>query len=339
VDIYGVDIGFGFTKATSGSEDLLFKSVIGEATDMQYRGRLIGDEQDPQHLHLEIDGHGYFIGDLADRQSSLRSFTLDQNEFVSRFARPLALAALGQLAGGDVQAKVVVGLPIKYYQEQKGKLASLLRGEHPIARVDREGTRTDAVIDIEEVRVIPQPFGTLYDLMLNEYGEPGDRRFLDEKVGVIDVGFRTVDYTISDRTRFNERGSRTSDLGISRAFSTIAAKLQEKTGINIEIYRLFDAVGKGVIKVRGKRIGIETITEKVMRQLAADIAGEVERLWADDWDIDTVVITGGGGAVLGSYLQPLIGGEVLPSRPGADPRMQNVTGYWKYGKHRWDRNG
>ena len=36
MEILGIDIGFGFTKATNGKDFLVFKSVLGEATDIQF---------------------------------------------------------------------------------------------------------------------------------------------------------------------------------------------------------------------------------------------------------------------------------------------------------------
>jgi len=75
----------------------------------------------------------------------------------------------------------------------------------------------------------------------------------------------------------------------------------------------------------------------VFSQLAASIASEVDQLWSDDWDIDNIVLTGGGGAALAKYLQPLINGQVIAVDPAKDPRLCNIKGYWKYGKHLWSR--
>ncbi len=40
--VVGVDIGFGFTKACNGHDNLIFKSIFGEASDIQYREQLLG---------------------------------------------------------------------------------------------------------------------------------------------------------------------------------------------------------------------------------------------------------------------------------------------------------
>ena len=93
----------------------------------------------------------------------------------------------------------------------------------------------------------------------------------------------------------------------------------------------------GSIKIRGKEYDLKVLTEQVFSPLAGAVANEVERLWADDWDMDAMVITGGGGAVLARYLTPLLNGHVLPVDPSKDARLCNVQGYWKFGKHLWAR--
>jgi plasmid segregation protein ParM len=175
----------------------------------------------------------------------------------------------------------------------------------------------------------------MYELVLGENGEIVDRRMMQEKVGIIDVGFQTADFTISDRTNFLERGSRSTDSGIARAFTVIATKLREKSGVNVEIYRLYDAVEQGRIKIRGNSFDLQKLTDHVVSQLATDIATEANELWADDWDIDTIVVTGGGGAVLAPYLSPLVHGRVLPVDNAKDYRLNNVNGFLAYGRHLW----
>jgi len=335
--VVGIDIGFGFTKATNGRENLIFKSIFGEASEIQYREQLLGQGSVEEHLHLEIDGNSYFIGELAERQSNVRSFTLDQDQFIANFARIMALSALSRMVETNDPTRVVSGLPISYYRRHREEVIQLLTGKHELSVIDPGGKRSSKIINISHVRVIPQPFGTLFGHMLNDLAEVTDKRFVQEKIGIIDVGFRTCDCTIADKTRYSERGSHTWDTGISKAFTSIAAQLQELTGVNVELYRLYDAVSAGQIKIRGKAIDLKPMTEEAFKKLASSIAGDVERLWVDDWDIDLMVITGGGGAVLSQYLKPLLNGEVMALADDTDVRLQNVRGYWKYGMNTWGR--
>lgn len=340
MEYIGVDIGFGFTKVTNGRDHKVFKSVVGEASEIQFQDSLIkAVGGNGPVLHAEIDGNTYFIGELAERQSAVRSFTLDQNQLMSRYAKTLALTALANIVEDGNAIRVVTGLPINAYRRHKDELAQLLMGKHCVRLTNAVAEEREVNFTIDRVRVIPQPFGSVFNLMLNDLGKVTDRRFIEEKIGVVDVGFRTADYTICDRTQYSERGSRTSDAGISQAFKIIASALQEKSGVNVELYRLYDAVERGSIKIRGKNFGLKRITDQAMSQLAGQIASDVNGLWADDWDIDHVVITGGGGGALKSHLEPLIEGELLSVENSDDMRLNNVRGYQRYAIHLWDRPG
>jgi plasmid segregation protein ParM len=138
-----------------------------------------------------------------------------------------------------------------------------------------------------------------------------------------------------DRLRHIDRGSRTIDSGISKAFGLIAQKLQEKCGVAVELYRLYQAVEEGTIRMRGKPINFAAIRDQVFEQLAGALAGEIDRLWADDWDMDMILLTGGGSRELAKHLRPMIAGNVVPLEPHTDSRLNNVFGYVKYGKFIW----
>ncbi len=337
MELFGIDIGFGFTKVTNGSDSLVFKSIYGEATDIQFRENLLDGNRQEDYLHLEVDGNAFFVGELAERQSTVRYFTLDQNQLMGNFAKVLALAALARMSKGQEPIRVVTGLPIKFLSSYREQLVQQLSGRHSIVSIEADGSRHERVIHIAQVKVIPQPFGSLYNLMLNERGDAGDRRFLAEKVGVIDIGFRTADYSVANKTKYLERASRTYDTGISQAFSTLANKLQENSGVNVELFRLFEAVRRGNIKIRGKNYDLAKILERIYTQLATEIANEVNQLWSDEWDIDTIVISGGGGVVLAPYLEKILEGNVLTLDPQEDARFNNAHGYLKFARYLWER--
>lgn len=337
MEILGIDIGFGFTKATNGERSMIFKSVLGESIKIQSSDAVFADMDDLEYLHAEIDGKDYFLGELAVRQSSERFFTLDQSQFVSEYTKILALTAAAKLVNSHIPINLVTGLPIGFYSRHKKELVKILLGEHTVILKDSEGNALEKTVNINKVSVMFQPWGSLFNVMLNERGEMKDKRPVNEKFGIIDIGFRTSDYSVSDKMHYSERGSRTTDSGIARAFNMLASKLREQSGVNVELYRLYDAVDKGRIKIRGEEYNIEEQTKQVFGQLATKVANEVDRLWVDDWDIDNMIVTGGGGRVLSKYLEPMIKGHVTPMDPDIDARFYNVHGYWKFGKNMWDR--
>ncbi len=333
--VLGTDIGFGYTKATDGKQCQVFKSVVGEANEAQFTEALLPSAASyPRHIGIGKDA--YFVGELAEQQSRGRGFTLDQAQFLTQFAKTLALTAVAPFVESGDPVRMVTGLPISFFRKQKDALTTLLQQRHTIIVPKAGGgEREEKIINIERVRVIPQPFGAMFNLMLNDVGKPTNQRFVNEKIGLIDIGFRTADYTVSDKTRYSERGSQSSDSGIAVAYAAIANVLQEKSGVNVELYRLYDGVSRGTIKIKGKRYDLTGIVQQAFQQLATRIAQEVNRLWADDWDIDAIVISGGGGTALAPFLAPLLEGEVLPMPTDQDARLNNVTGYWKYGMHLW----
>jgi len=87
--------------------------------------------------------------------------------------------------------------------------------------------------------------------------------------------------------------------------------------------------------MRGKPINFAAIRDQVFEQLAGALAGEIDRLWTDDWDMDMILLTGGGSRELAKHLRPMIAGNVVPLEPHTDSRLNNVFGYVKYGKFIW----
>lgn len=336
MQLLSADIGFGYTKATDGHQFQVFKSLVGEAVPIQFAESLLPEKNTASPpRHFEFGDERVFVGELAERQSRGRGFTLDPALFLDQYAKTLALAAIAPYAIDGEPIRLVTGLPVGFFRKHKDQLTTLLQNRHALTIVHPDGQTEERQVYIERVRVIPQPFGSLFNLMLDDAGKIASRRFASEKVGVIDIGFRTCDYSVADRTRYSQRGSASSGSGVSSAYTAIAQTLQTQSGVNVEVYRLYEATQRGSIKIRGKLYDLKPLLQRTMTQLAARVAEEVNRLWADDWDIDTIVLTGGGGVALAPYLQPLLEGEVLPLPEDQDARLNNVFGYWKYGRHIW----
>jgi len=177
--------------------------------------------------------------------------------------------------------------------------------------------------------------GSILNQLMDDNGQIADKDLATQKVGVVDIGFRTTDFTILDNLRYIDRGSRTIDTGIAKGFGVIANRLREKCGVSVELYRLYKSVETGSIKMRGQGFNFASIRDQVFAQLASTIANEIDRLWNEDWDIDTIILTGGGCREMAKHLQPLIVGNVKPVDAGIDPRLNNVLGYLKYGKYTW----
>ena len=94
MEIVGIDVGFGFTKAYNGNNSVIFKSLIGDATDIQFKS-LIGEDTSTSNLHVTLENKSYFLGSYAEMQSNIREYTLDQDKLIEDFVKILAIAAAG----------------------------------------------------------------------------------------------------------------------------------------------------------------------------------------------------------------------------------------------------
>jgi len=330
----GVDVGFGFTKATDGESSILFKSIVGEPQPRSMDNNFFSSEAVPG-LHLTLDDRSYFVGELAESESRVRQFTLDQAQLVTQHFKTLALAALARIIPGRVPFNVVTGLPVGYYMEYKDLISQVLEGEHTLL-IHNHPESKEVVLNINRARVIPQPYGSLVDYLFREDGTVLRADTARQKIGVVDIGFKTTDLTVCKGFRHSERGSRTTDTGVAKAFTFISEALNEMSGVNVEIYRLYDAVREGSIKIRGAEYDLSKVKDEVFGRLATAVTSDMERVWADDWDLDLVLLTGGGGEALFEYLKPLIKGELALLKTQEDPRMGNVSGYVKYGRYYYD---
>jgi len=186
MQIIGLDVGFGFTKASNGRDTPVFKSVIGDAGEAMFNEQLMPGRSNSGR-HIALGGEMFYIGELAEQQSRARNFTLDHAQFLSKYARTLALSAIAPMCDPAQPVRLVSGLPISQFRRYKDTLAQLLQQKHVVTLFRPNGERDERTIDVEKVRVIPQPFGSLFNLMLDANGKPAGHRFITEKVGLIDV--------------------------------------------------------------------------------------------------------------------------------------------------------
>ena len=336
MEIVGIDVGFGFTKAYNGKNSVIFKSLIGDATDIQFQAAL-GESSATSNLHITLNDKTYFLGNYAELQSNIPEYTLDQEKLIEQFIRTLAVAAVGICTEGTGPINVVTGLPVGYLKRDTKKLKEMIRGTHEITFHNRNGRDETRQVNIDKIHVIPQPIGSIFNLIFDDRGNITNKTLANSKLGVVDIGFKTTDFSIFDHLQYVERGSSTMDTGISKCFSVIANKLRQESNINVELCRIFRFVESGMIKIKGKEYNISNLKKRVYTHSASAIAADLNRLWENDWDIDSILLSGGGSVPLAEYLIPNIEGNVIPISRDIDARFNNVQGYCKFGHYKWGK--
>jgi hypothetical protein len=190
-----LDIGYGHTKAANGSHCLTFPSLVGPAVAVKYRNGLI---EEGVGLEIRVRQRAWFVGEQARLQSpfTLSPRTRERDPELLLLLTYATLYSLGILEG---RVRLVTGLPVAWYSDRT-VLTEALRGAHAV-EINDSLTR----VEIEEILVVPQPFGSLFRVLLSPTGAMTDEEQLRwERIAVIDVGMHTTDYAFIDNLRYVE---------------------------------------------------------------------------------------------------------------------------------------
>lgn len=216
-----------------------------------------------------------------------------------KFDRPLSL-----MVGLPLQ--MMMGADAKAYQ---AGVKGWLKGSHQFS-ADGEAMK----LEVGQVRLTSQPVGALFDYVLDEDGRiQADRAsaMLDE-VGVISVGFNTVELLVVKDQGAVERFTAGNTLGVRRLL-----ELLNRDG-------LF-SLGELDEKVRAGRLKDELRT--ALPIWAREVNGEIERRWGQSFKRFVKVIIVGGGALLLK--------DLLTAQFGVKAHVPNVPvlsiarGLWK----------
>ena len=223
----------------------------------------------------------------------------------------------------DQSFNVITGLPVDYYSNFRDDWTELMLGMHAV-KIDNGQQEKSKIIKIEKLQIIPQPFGTLYDKILNNEGEIKDESYNDLKIGIVDIGFKTSDFAVADNLEFIDKLSSSSEIAMSTAFNFLTERFREKYLINKENYELDRVVETGILRVAGEEINVEEHINEAFSIVANKIATEINNIW-DKRELDKIILTGGGGEAISKFVLPKFGNMELVK--GA--QFANVRGYQK----------
>ncbi len=313
---------------SDGEREYSFPSVVGIGQDLRYRPELGVERKPTERLALTVDNRKYFVGDLAIRQSGIASRSLDADRSQDQNVRVLVLAALSLFAQWDAQVfHLVTGLPVNSYSAYRDAWESQLPGEYKVV-VEEDGKPRERQIAIGNVHVVPQPFGTLYNRVLSPIGNLADRDLARRTIGLVDIGFKTTDLAVADQMEFIDRLSSSTTTGMATAYAHIADRLRAEYRLDKENWEIDEIVAQGAVRIAGKTSDISRLKAEAYERVARKVITDLESLW-DYRDLDTILVTGGGGQALAEHLLPRYPNiELVDGAP-----MANVRGYVKLARH------
>jgi plasmid segregation protein ParM len=328
--IAGLDIGYGYTKLDTGKTTVAFPSIIGNAVELRYRGNLITNgagRPTTADIRLRTPEGIRFVGQLAAEQSDVTWSPQNRKRTEDDDIITLMLAAFSE-AGLSGKVNLVTGLPVRWYNDKK-VLIDRLRGTHTL---HREGGKRETIF-IDEVIVLPQPFGTIYDQILTNTARVNKSRqkLLNLKIGAIDIGMHTTDYVWCDRMNYIESRSSSVETGMSTVYKLVSRSVEDRLGLALSMHQAEEAVQVGYVKVAGERRKLAPVIEPTLKMVSQEILSALSDPWGDGKELDIIFGSGGGA----SYVGPYISRRYAQTTIVEDSQSANARGYRKYGLLKW----
>jgi len=331
IEVRQLAIFLPYVKAfCENGKSTCFPSLVAPAEFIRFQAD-VGAPVQPNGLTLYDTTDGdLFIGELAARQGRpgvVRS-PRDRNRVTDPIMTHLADAAFARLLHGVdyVRARVVTGLPVDYYRDAD-QLADHLRGQH-LAQTDGYSV----VVDVEDVLVVPQPFGALLSILLDERGRlMADVAHLAQgRVAVLDVGQFTTDLILIDGLEYIETGSGSLEVGVSTALEMLRKVLLDEHRVSYETHQLEVAIRRGWLVIDGQTVHLNGLAGDHLSTIAQSVEARARTLW-NIGALSAIVLAGGGALALQRWLEPYFAQAIY----APDAAMANATGFLRYGLRRW----
>lgn len=326
MQLLGLDIGYGFVKVTDGEYGYVFPSVVGTGhTKSVYR--TIDQVERINNLRVIINGHVYFVGKAALRHSKFAVRNLSETRVQDDDFKVLFLTALTFFCQNrEGEFKIVTGLP-PGRMHHADELVNRYKRDYSISFYSRNGLQ-EVLIRIADLEIVPQPLGTYWSQALDLRGR--DKGHLRGRIGIIDIGFRTTDLAAVEDGEFIPSNSYTIPVGMADTYNEIGDQIASDYGLERESLGLDEAVIKGVINVAGRPVDITGICNEAFQRLANKILPEVMSKWRV-LEYDRVLVSGGGGQSLKSYIL----GQLPQAELVGNPGTANSRGYLSWANRLW----
>ncbi|MDJ0668906.1 MAG: ParM/StbA family protein [Desulfobacterales bacterium] len=332
--LIGVDLGFGFTKGFDGQRSVIVQSVLseqGRTDDSPGTDRLGPD----RGFHITADDGDFFVGDRADCDWRSARHPRQPERLFGEYGKRLILAVLADFTEMERPLHLVLGLPVSHWQRLKETFVARLVGYHQIRWLQPDGSRIPKNIHIRKIHTLPHPMGTYLGMLMDADGRIRDEALKDQKVVLVDIGFRSTNVIVMERMRLSNRCSGTIDLGVGRGLEAIDRKLRQQSGYAPRFDQLYQALRMGHIRVEGQTYNLERIRAEAFGRLAEELAARIDRMLTTEWDLDRLVLTGGGARELAEPIGPLLPGAVSLIENLQDLRLNNVQGQLHLARSRW----
>ncbi len=286
----GLDAGMGAIKLWSRGQGLDVLSQVA-VNGIGHLDGQIGLKTEKRPLLVTTGDGEFYVGAKAHSYGRPIENLDFQRLFGSPEMRALVYGSLTRHmeAHGtfDAPLSIMVGLPLQTMgddmKEARKSLRGWLSGPHTW-----EADGVAYSVNVERVRWTSQPVGALFDFVLDDELKipTGRGNALTEEVGVVSVGFNTVELMVIENQVATEKFTRGEKYGVRRLLELIDPSRRYSLG------ELDVKLRAGNLKFREK-----------LPIWAREVNGVIEDHWGEALDrFAAVLVVGGGAVLLGDHL-------------------------------------
>ncbi|NFA43398.1 ParM/StbA family protein [Clostridium botulinum] len=305
VKIIGIDNGFKFTKTSE--LDTCFGSTIINKVDN------INDV-----IQCGINGVNYVVGEenghyIADADK----LKTDENK---ENLKVCTLTAIGLSYPREafITAKIVVGVPVSYYDKQRVEFKDMMMKLNDNIFINKVGF--EQTIKINDVLVYPQSAGWVF---------VNPERSKNSVSLIIDIGGGTWDVSLFHGLKMVKH--KTYRNGMKILDSILAQYLNTNYYTNYSEYQIHGLRKKGMFTVDGQKVSIDVLDEPT-NEFIIDIMGDLKTQFNPE-SADNVILIGGGAEVLENNIREYI--PHIEVEPNA--QFKNAMWYKKMGEMQWSK--
>lgn len=298
----GLDAGMGAIKLWSGGHGLDVLSQVAVNGSGHLEGQ-IGLKSEKRPLVVSTSDGEFYVGAKAHNYGH----PIENLDFGRLFESPEMRALvygswtrfMGVYGAFDGPLSVMVGLPLQTMgddmKDARKSLRKWLSGPHTWT-----ADGASYAVNVERVRWTSQPVGALFDFVMDDsLNIPvGRGSALTDEVGVLSVGFNTLELMVVQDQVATERFTGGEKLGVRRLLELVDPKNEYSLGEKDVKLRL------GTLKYKDK-----------LPIWAREVNGAIERVWGESLSrFAAVLVVGGGAVLLGDHLN-LRGKAVVLDNP------------------------
>ncbi|MDW8029250.1 MAG: ParM/StbA family protein [Armatimonadota bacterium] len=315
--IVAIDPGFGNVKGVADGATVTLPSVVAvPAGPLGLAGMGMKVARKATRVVFDRGDRGdrgdFYVGPGARSWGRVVE-NLDFSRLASPEAEALLYAALAELVPDGTEVRLVLGLPVPLLRDEAvarpalEALRARLVGEH---HFELDGQRRR--VRIAAIRAAAQPVGAWADWALDKEGRWANPAGKSALVGIMDIGFNTLDLFGIQGGRLEPRLVGGDRVGVRRMLELAAP--------DRSYHEADELLRSGKLRAENAR-----------SVWLSELLGAAERVW-NAARLDLILLVGGGALILRDMqdaFRRAFRTEVLIPE---DPVLANARGLWKWGQ-------